>query len=567
MPGSRLVALIALAALILSASPSRVHAAATWTSGWQSQADNQILTVEVAPSNGRVVYATTRAGVYQSTDAGTSWSMVSDLANAITLAIDPTQADTLYAYIWPLVDGTDDPKGLRKSTDGGRTWADPSDGAALGAIGEARALVIDPRNPSLLLAGSAYRVGSGQILRSADGGVTWDSTYSIQALMGIGEVRDIDFDLADHNVVYAGHSVYHGGVVVRSQDNGLTWQALPSPPEPLSYPAALATDPDDHDFFYVAEQRPMGAGITLYRTQDGARSWLRIGQNLTLDNAFNPRLTVDPQDPRTVFLSVQGDNNGLFKSTDRGNSWTKISGDGVAVTTTSYASSERILYAGTDRGVMQSKITALVAERFTDYYGTHDGWRILGSALSQGIYSGLNRQYFEKGRIEFHGDESDPNWQYMYGLLAEELQRAGANLPVGGDTSTLNYASIQGLADPGSRLNPPDDFDGGVAQVAGYLTFIPFDAQLQPAPGHNVPDFFWNYMNRKDLFPAGWLHDIGLPMTEAVQATVTKGDVQRDIVIQAFQRTVLTYDPQNPDDWKVERANVGTDYVKAFGAK
>jgi hypothetical protein len=34
--------------------------------------------------------------------------------------------------------------------------------------------------------------------------------------------------------------------------------------------------------------------------------------------------------------------------------------------------------------------------------------------------------------------------------------------------------------------------------------------------------------------------------------------------VQAFQRTVLTYDAANSPDWQVERANVGTDYARAF---
>jgi hypothetical protein len=37
--------------------------------------------------------------------------------------------------------------------------------------------------------------------------------------------------------------------------------------------------------------------------------------------------------------------------------------------------------------------------------------------------------------------------------------------------------------------------------------------------------------------------------------------------VQAFQRAILTSDPQNPPDWQVERANVGTDYRKAFPAR
>jgi hypothetical protein len=105
--------------------------------------------------------------------------------------------------------------------------------------------------------------------------------------------------------------------------------------------------------------------------------------------------------------------------------------------------------------------------------------------------------------------------------------------------------------------------------------FVPFTADLSSAPGHVVPAYFWAYMNQAGLFPAGWLHDIGLPITEAIPATVDKGrifgtEVQNftnvPIVIQAFQRAVLTYDPANPAGYEVERANTGTNYSRLFPA-
>ena len=42
------------------------------------------------------------------------------------------------------------------------------------------------------------------------------------------------------------------------------------------------------------------------------------------------------------------------------------------------------------------------------------------------------------------------------------------------------------------------------------------------------------------------------------------GPVERIIVVQPFQRAVLTDDPLNPPDWQIERANVGADYRRAF---
>jgi hypothetical protein len=205
--------------------------------------------------------------------------------------------------------------------------------------------------------------------------------------------------------------------------------------------------------------------------------------------------------------------------------------------------------------------------RFLRYYVDHDGPRVMGNTLSPPtFFTGHFAQYFEKGRIEDQtGENPDPNFQFQYGLLADELQTARANLPVGGEQSTITYAIINDLAQPARRVDPPGNFTSGTFTNSDGSVFVPYSQALQRGPGHNVSPIFWPYINRKDIFPGGWLHDLGLPMTEAIPAVVTKGTLaNRSIVVQAFQRSILTYDPLNPGDFQVERANVGTDYRSAF---
>jgi hypothetical protein len=85
------------------------------------------------------------------------------------------------------------------------------------------------------------------------------------------------------------------------------------------------------------------------------------------------------------------------------------------------------------------------------------------------------------------------------------------------------------------------------------------------APGQLVPAYLWQEMTRHDRTPGGWLHDLGLPVTPAVAATVTKGSAgTRAIVVQAFQYAILTYDPRNAPPYQVEHANIGADYAKVF---
>jgi hypothetical protein len=213
---------------------------------------------------------------------------------------------------------------------------------------------------------------------------------------------------------------------------------------------------------------------------------------------------------------------------------------------------------------------------FLDYYSTHDGPRVMGSAISPRTSTGgVASQYFEKARLEDQRSRNttgNPTYDFEYGLLVDEMKAVRSQAPVGGERSTVTYDTIQTASDPAQRVPIPAGFTGNVL-VGTNSTFIPFSADLSAAPGHNVPSYFWQYMNRSDLFPAGWLHDIGLPITEAMPATVDKGRIigtqvqsftNVPIVIQAFQRTILTYDPANPEGFLVERANTGTDYSRIF---
>jgi hypothetical protein len=164
-------------------------------------------------------------------------------------------------------------------------------------------------------------------------------------------------------------------------------------------------------------------------------------------------------------------------------------------------------------------------------------------------------QYFEKGRIEDHSrDTNNPDWKFMYGRLTAEMMTQKPNSAV--NATDLLYSHLQHLH---TEKQPAPGGKAGVQQMSNGTVFVPYNATLQAAPGFYVSGKFWNYINRKDLFPGGWLHDIGLPMSGVVEAKTVKNGQVRLIELQAFERTVLTFDPLNPKDWQVERGNIGAD--------
>jgi hypothetical protein len=215
---------------------------------------------------------------------------------------------------------------------------------------------------------------------------------------------------------------------------------------------------------------------------------------------------------------------------------------------------------------------------FAAYYSSVDGPRTMGQAISPRLtVNGLSAQYFEKARLEdqrANNRTGNPAYDFEYGLLVDEMKAINSLRAVGGDRSNVTYATLNQQSVTSLRVPVPAGFqNGNVFANPDGSAFIPFTADLSASPGHNVPSYFWQYMNQPDLFPGGWLHDIGLPITPLMDAIVDKGrfigaDLTRytnvPIKLQAFQRTILTYDPANPEGYLVERANTGTDYFFVF---
>jgi len=90
--------------------------------------------------------------------------------------------------------------------------------------------------------------------------------------------------------------------------------------------------------------------------------------------------------------------------------------------------------------------------------------------------------------------------------------------------------------------------------------------------GHNIPAVFWDYLNARGMvYEQGrlrndrlfdWLFVVGYPISEPFWARVRIGGIERDVLIQLFERRTLTYVPDNPAGWRVEMGNVGRHYYR-----
>ncbi len=194
-------------------------------------------------------------------------------------------------------------------------------------------------------------------------------------------------------------------------------------------------------------------------------------------------------------------------------------------------------------------------------------------------------QYWDKSRMEI----GDPNadraqlWFVTNGLLTKELisgraqvgnsafvERQPAEVPVAGDPDDSNsptYASFGPHASLDADRRVDSAVGATVAQSIARDGTLGFDAELgrygvtigqyNNELGHNIPNVFNDFFG---VLPVDWVFALGYPISEPFWATVQVGGEPKDVLMQVFERRVLTYTPSNPDGFKVEMGNVGQHY-------
>jgi len=190
-------------------------------------------------------------------------------------------------------------------------------------------------------------------------------------------------------------------------------------------------------------------------------------------------------------------------------------------------------------------------------------------------------QYFDKARME----QTTAGGPVTNGLLTVELmsgQRQFGDstfvayppsaLPVVGDPTNLfpTYASLAASALP-PKVNQIAAPNGNVYGADGTLTL---NSQLAAFPGaafgsyqtdpgnrfaHNIPAAFWTYLT---ALPTPWQTAMGFPLTEAFWVQVTLNATPTWVLVQPFERRVLSYTPTNPKAFQVEMGNIGQHYYQ-----
>ncbi|HEX5473512.1 MAG TPA: hypothetical protein VFX12_02525 [Vicinamibacterales bacterium] len=147
------------------------------------------------------------------------------------------------------------------------------------------------------------------------------------ASMG-GRIDDIAVSESNPNVIYVGYAV---GGVFKSENNGTTFEPVFQTGEVASI-GDIAIHPTNPDIVYVGTGEPNNRqtssfGYGIYKTTDGGKTFKNMGLKETQTIA---RIVIDPKHPDTVYVASPGHlfgpgpDRGIYKTTDGGQTWTKI---------------------------------------------------------------------------------------------------------------------------------------------------------------------------------------------------------------------------------------------------
>ena len=295
----------------------------TWAPIFDSQPTQSIGAIAVAQSDPKIVYVASGEGlqrpdlsvgngIYRSADAGQTWTHLGlrDGQQIPALAVDPRDANHLFAAVLGHPFGPNAERGLFVSSDGGETWqkslyVDEDTGAS--------DIAMDPTNPDVLYAalwegregpwefGNSYHGSHGGIFKSSDGGKKWRKLGGglpadvVQAYVAIAA--------SNSSRLYASVATGREVFIYRSDDAGETWRRATTDGRPaqrigggdLPVPRV---DPKNPDILY-------STSTVTWRSTDGGQTWTGIKGAPGGDDYQN--MWINPDNPDIILLvSDQG---------------------------------------------------------------------------------------------------------------------------------------------------------------------------------------------------------------------------------------------------------------------
>ncbi len=228
--------------------------------------------------------------------------------------------------------------GVWKTTNGGQTWGNISDGFFGGSIGS---VAVSERDPNVIYVGGGEKTVRGNVShgygvwKSTDRGKTWES-LGLKKSRYIPRVR---IHPRDPEIVFAAVLVHISGPneergVYRSLDGGQTWRCILFVNNEVGA-VDLILDPNNPRILFASLWRVKrtpyslesgGPGSGLWKSSDGGDTWTDITRNKGLPKSTVGIIgvTISPVNSDRVWAIIEAGDGGVFRSEDGGENWQKI---------------------------------------------------------------------------------------------------------------------------------------------------------------------------------------------------------------------------------------------------
>jgi hypothetical protein len=316
-----------------------INGGSTWLPLTDAQSTLSMGAIAVAASNHNVVYAGTGEannsgdsnfgrGILVSVDGGATWTLQTGPAGVFNtrrlttsrIAIDPTNPNIAYAAMADFGNnglyGTN--TGIWKTTDGGATWANTTQAAALNSSDPWSDVAINPLSPLTVYAalGRYDGIAANGVYKSTNGGATWSLISGFQHGTTAGRIT-LAIAKSNPQVVYvAAQNTSTFGLLslIRSDDGGGSLFTTVSPPNYMGsqgwYDQWIAVDPSNSAIVYVAGAA--GTNSILRSTTSGA-AWtdIHIGSGGTSPHVDHHGVDFDP-----TGKLIEGNDGGIYRLAD-----------------------------------------------------------------------------------------------------------------------------------------------------------------------------------------------------------------------------------------------------------
>ena len=299
---------------------------ATWTT-LPAMHGQSIRALAMFKGNSHVLVAGALDGVFRSKDGGDTWERLSpadsaEIKNIESIAVDPTDPNTVYAGTWHLA---------WKTSDGGANWQHINKGMIDDS--DVFSVIVDHDNPSVVFASAC----SG-IYKSETAGNLFTKIQGIP--FSARRTRVLKQDPTNEKIVYAGTT--EG--LWKSTDLGKVWKRVSNPEVVVN---DVMIDPRDSKRVLLATDR---SGVMA--STDGASNWTTSNHGYA--HRYVSAILTDNKDASTLYVGVVNDREygGLFYSHDAGQHWSqKAAGLGGKDVFALKQAPSGMLVAGTNHGV------------------------------------------------------------------------------------------------------------------------------------------------------------------------------------------------------------------------